>query len=118
MIRPRPSSWKFCWPSDRTAPQPKCGQDGDSFIAPYAQEQRNGDAFLLAMIRRLSEAERSMALQRLKEAEERIAKLEAGIQRLKENGQPTVEAERLLRLLRRSHVGKRGRVDRLPKKES
>ena len=59
-----------------------------------------------------------MALQRLKEAEERIAKLEAGIQRLKENGQPTVEAERLLRLLRRSHVGKRGRVDRLPKKES
>ena len=43
-----------------------------------------------------------MALQRLKEAEERIAKLEAGIQRLKENGQPTVEAERLLRLIRRS----------------
>jgi hypothetical protein len=42
-----------------------------------------------------------MALQRLKETEERITRLEAGIQRLKENGRPTVEAERLLRLMRR-----------------
>jgi hypothetical protein len=52
------------------------------------------------MIRRLSEMERTMAVQRLKETNERIADLEARIQRLKEIGQPTVEAERLLRLMR------------------
>ena len=45
-----------------------------------------------------------MTLRRLAEANERIADLERGIQRLKEKGQPTVEAERLLRLLRRSRV--------------
>ena len=45
-----------------------------------------------------------MALQRLEDANARIAALKAGIQRLKENGQPTVEAERLLRLMRRSRV--------------
>ena len=56
------------------------------------------------VIRRLSTAERTMALRRLAEANERIADLERGIQRLKEKGQPTVEAERLLRLLRRSRV--------------
>ena len=54
------------------------------------------------MIGRLSETERKMTLQRLEEANARIAGLEAGIQRLKEQGQPTVEAERLLRLMRRS----------------
>ena len=59
-----------------------------------------------------------MALQRLKEAEERIAKLEAGIQRLKENGQPTVEAERLLRLMRRSCVVMRRHVDLLAKDQT
>jgi hypothetical protein len=56
------------------------------------------------VIRRLSTAERTMALRRLAEANERIADLERGIQRLKEKGQPTVEAERLLRLIRRSRV--------------
>lgn len=56
------------------------------------------------VIRRLSTAERTMALRRLAEANERIADLERGIQRLKEKGQPTVEAERLLRLMRRSRV--------------
>jgi hypothetical protein len=44
-----------------------------------------------------------MVLQRLEEANKRIADLEQGIQRLSEKGLPTVEAERLLRLLRRSH---------------
>jgi hypothetical protein len=56
------------------------------------------------VIRRLSTAERTMALRRLAEANERIADLERGIQRLREKGQPTVEAERLLRLMRRSRV--------------
>lgn len=54
------------------------------------------------MIRRLGHTEHTMALQRLEDANERIAGLEAGIQHLKEEGQPTVEAERLLRLMRRS----------------
>jgi len=65
------------------------------------------------MIRRLSETERSMALQRLEETEERIAELEAGIQRLKQNGQPTVEAERLLSLMRRSRDVMQRHVDLL-----
>lgn len=54
------------------------------------------------MVRRLTETERTMALQRLEAANARIADLEAGIQRLRENGLPTVEAERLLHLLRQS----------------
>jgi hypothetical protein len=43
-----------------------------------------------------------MELQRLKAVNERIAGLEEGIQRLKEQGQSTVEAERLLGLMRQS----------------
>jgi hypothetical protein len=43
-----------------------------------------------------------MALQRLEEADKRIASLERQIQKLKEDGQPTLEAERLLHLLRQS----------------
>jgi hypothetical protein len=54
------------------------------------------------MVRRLTETERTMALQRLEAANARIADLEAGIQRLRANGLPTVEAERLLHLLRQS----------------
>jgi hypothetical protein len=65
------------------------------------------------MIRRLSETERTLALQRLEAANERIADLEAGIQRLREKGLPTVEAERLLRLIRRSHVVMRRYADLL-----
>jgi hypothetical protein len=45
-----------------------------------------------------------MAFQRAAATSERIADLEAGIQRLKEKGLPTVEAERLLGLLRQSEV--------------
>jgi len=65
------------------------------------------------MIGRLNETEHTMGLQRLEEANERIAGLEAGIQRLKEQGQPTVEAERLLRLMRRSRDAMQRRVDML-----
>jgi hypothetical protein len=52
-----------------------------------------------------------MALQRLEEANQRILSLEAGIRRLKEMGQRTVEAERLLRLMRRSRVLMRRHLD-------
>ena len=52
-----------------------------------------------------------MAFQRVEESEERIAELEAGIQRLKENGRPTLEAVRLLRLMRRSPIATRRQVD-------
>jgi hypothetical protein len=44
--------------------------------------------------------DRAMELQRREAVDGRIAGLEAGIQRLKEQGQPTLEAERLLYLLR------------------
>jgi hypothetical protein len=53
---------------------------------------------------RLTETERAMELQRLEAVNERIACLEAGIERLKVHGRPTVEAERLLHLLRQSRV--------------
>ena len=70
------------------------------------------------MIKRLSAIERTMVLQRLKETNERIADLEARIHRLKENGQPTVEAERLLRLLRRSRGMMRRYVDLLTRDQA
>jgi len=53
---------------------------------------------------RLSQTERTMALQRLEAANARIADLEASIGRLRDKGLPTVEAERLLRLLRQSQI--------------
>ena len=43
-----------------------------------------------------------MELQRLEAVNERIAGLVEGIQRMKEQRQPTVEAERLLGLMRQS----------------
>jgi hypothetical protein len=59
---------------------------------------------------RLNRTERTMALQRLEAASARIADLEAAIQRLKERGLPTVEAERILHLLRQSQAA----MQRLP----
>ena len=53
-------------------------------------------------MKRLSADEHAMAAKRVKALQKRIANLEAGIQRLKERGEPTIEATRLLRLLRRS----------------
>jgi hypothetical protein len=70
------------------------------------------------MINRLSETERTMELQRLEAVNARIADLEAGIQRLKEKGQPTVEAERLLRLMRRSRTAMQRHIDLLTKDQS
>ena len=51
---------------------------------------------------RMSKAENAIAVERIEDAYKRIADLEAGIQRLKERGEPTIEAERLLGLLRRT----------------
>jgi hypothetical protein len=45
-----------------------------------------------------------MEVQRLEAVNQRISSLEAGIRRLKEQGRPTVEAERLLCLLRQSCI--------------
>jgi hypothetical protein len=104
MIQPPPLSWKSSSPSVRAAQQPKCGKDENLFIALNARKLRDSDARLHTMISRPSETERTMFRQRLDLTEERIAEQEAGIQRLKEKGQPTVEAERLLRLMLRSHV--------------
>ena len=59
-----------------------------------------------------------MELQRLDAVNERIARLESGIRRLKEKGQPIVEAERLLRLMRRSRVVMRRHVDLLTKDQT
>jgi hypothetical protein len=53
---------------------------------------------------RLSDTERTMEQQRLEAVNQRIADLEKGIQGLKEQGQPTVEAERLLGLMRQSRL--------------
>jgi hypothetical protein len=85
------------------------------FIALQHRKRRDSDACVPTMVGRLSETDRAMALQRLAAVTERIAELEAGIQRLKENGQPTVEAERLLRLVRRSRRVMLRHVDLLEK---
>ena len=53
---------------------------------------------------RQSHDERTVALQRLEAASRRIADLEARIERLRTNKLPTVEAERLLHLLRQSQI--------------
>jgi hypothetical protein len=52
-----------------------------------------------------------MIRQRLEAADQRIAELEAGIQRLKEIGRPTVEAERVLGLMRQSRLVMRRHFD-------
>jgi hypothetical protein len=67
---------------------------------------------------RLSKAERTLELQRLEAVNERIAGLEEGIQRLKEQGQRTVEAERLLSLMRQSCLMMQRHVDRLAKDQT
>jgi hypothetical protein len=53
-------------------------------------------------MKRMSQADRRMALKRIEDANRRIANLEAAVRRLKDKGEPTVEAERLLRLMRQS----------------
>jgi hypothetical protein len=59
-----------------------------------------------------------MELQRLEAVNERIAGLEAGIERLKEQGQATVEADRLLGLTRQSCLMMQRHVDRLAKDQT
>ena len=53
---------------------------------------------------RVTDRQRATALQRLKQTDERIAHLKSRIHELKKTRQPTVEAERLLKGLRRSRA--------------
>ena len=53
---------------------------------------------------RATEREHAMALQRIAKVDKRIANLEERIQALREDGQPTMEAERLLQLMHRSRA--------------
>jgi hypothetical protein len=70
------------------------------------------------MIHRITDRERAMALQRLAETDARIANLKNRIHQLKKNGQPTVEAERLLEGLRRSRALMQRQADLLSKDET
>jgi hypothetical protein len=70
------------------------------------------------MIRRVTNREHAVALQRLEETQKRIANLETQIQTLQEEGQPTVEAERLLQLMRRSHAIMQHQADLFGKDKS
>ena len=56
-----------------------------------------------------------MALQRLEETDKRIANIKRQIQKLKEDGQPTLEAERLLHLLRQSRAVMQQQADLVAK---
>lgn len=67
------------------------------------------------MIRRVTDREHDMALQRLEEADKRIANLERQIQKLQEDGQPTLEAERLLHLMRQSRAVMQQQADLVSK---
>jgi hypothetical protein len=53
---------------------------------------------------RATEREHAMAFQRIAETYNRTANLEERIQALREDGQPTIEAERLLHLMHRSRA--------------
>ena len=53
---------------------------------------------------RATEREHATALQRIAEVDKRLANLEERIQALREDGQPTIEAERLLQLMHRSRA--------------
>ena len=56
------------------------------------------------MMRLVTDKEHAMALRRIEEANQRIANLETRIKKLKEEGQPTVEAERSLQLMHQSRA--------------
>lgn len=53
---------------------------------------------------RATKREYAMALQRIAKVDKRLANLEERIQALKEHGQPTIEAARLLHLMHRSRA--------------
>jgi hypothetical protein len=53
---------------------------------------------------RVTDREHATALRRIERADKRIVNLEKRIQELKEGGQSTVEAERLLQLMRQSRA--------------
>jgi hypothetical protein len=53
---------------------------------------------------RATEREQAAALRRVARVDKRLANLEQRIQALREDGQPTIEAERLLQLMHRSRA--------------
>ena len=53
---------------------------------------------------RTTEREHATALRRIERVDKRLAKLEERIQALREDGQPTIEAERLVQLMHRSRA--------------
>jgi hypothetical protein len=55
-------------------------------------------------MRRVTDKEQAMALRRIEEVDRRIANLQTHIQKLMEDGQPTIEAERLLQLMHQSRA--------------
>jgi hypothetical protein len=65
------------------------------------------------MTRPVADREHAMALQRLEEADERIDNLERRIRELKGTGEPTIEAEHLLELMRRSRASMKLQADLL-----
>jgi hypothetical protein len=56
------------------------------------------------VMRRVTDKEQAMALRRIEEVDRRIANLQTHIQKLMEDGQPTIEAERLLQLMHQSRA--------------
>jgi hypothetical protein len=76
-----------------------------------ARDPASSTTWGIEMMRRATDREHAMALQRLEEAEKRIAHLQTQIQKLKEDGQPILEAERLLDLMRQSRASMQQQAD-------
>jgi hypothetical protein len=64
---------------------------------------------------RVTDRERATALRRIERAGKRIANLEKRIQELKEDGQSTLEAERLLQLMHQSRASMQRQADHFAK---
>jgi hypothetical protein len=62
-------------------------------------------------MRRVTDREHAIARRRIERVDKRIANIEKRIQGLKEDGQPTIEAERLLELMRQSRASMQRQAD-------
>jgi hypothetical protein len=62
-------------------------------------------------MRRVTDREHAIARRRIERVDKRIANIEKRIQELKEDGQPTMEAERLLELMRQSRASMQRQAD-------
>jgi ribose 1,5-bisphosphokinase PhnN len=66
-------------------------------------------------MRRVTDREHATALRRIERAEKQIANLEKRIHALKEDGQSTLEAERLLQLMQQSRASMQRQADHFAK---